>query len=85
MLNDRYTLLDRVKILCNAKVKYQPQRKSYSLPLTFIALQLVVASLPFALVQFHWLWLLLLQAAVFLAVAGLFASLVLGGSAPEAH
>ncbi len=80
MLNDRYTVIDRVKILCNAKMKYKPQHKSYILPITFLVLQIIVSSLPFTMIEFHSLWLLLLQGMVLLVIAGLFISLVLGGT-----
>ncbi len=50
MLDDDYSCLDQLKILCNIKVKYKPSHKSPILPLLFIALTLMGAALIFGII-----------------------------------
>ena len=40
-LNDNYTWLDYVKFLMNVKIKYEPRRKSFTMPILFMSLALV--------------------------------------------
>ena len=48
MLNDNYTLLDKIKIICNTRMKYQPVEKSDLYPTVFAVLSLFFLALPFA-------------------------------------
>ena len=47
MLNDEYSVVEKLKIVCNAKTKYQPIKKSYSYPYSFFLLWIIAAGLAF--------------------------------------
>lgn len=52
MLDDQYGFTDRVKIVCNAKTKYQPTPKSLYFPLAFVVISLLIGGLVFGMVEF---------------------------------
>lgn len=47
MLDDKYSLLDYLKFICNAKVKYEPRNRSYLQPFLFYCLAALLAFLSF--------------------------------------
>ena len=47
MLTDKYSLWDKLKILCNAKTKYEPIAKSYKYPWTFLVIWLIISGVAF--------------------------------------
>lgn len=78
MLDDRYSLLDYLKFLCNAKARYEPRKPSYWQPLLFYCLALLLAALAFGPIDLPIPALFYCQAGVFLVTVGLFSSLIVG-------
>jgi hypothetical protein len=77
MLNDNYSLVDKLKIICNAKTKYEPVQRSNRYPLLFCLLSLLFAGFVFGVVQLNSLLLFVLQTSILGACVLLFGSLVL--------
>lgn len=36
MLNDKYTCKDYIKFICNSKIKYKPQKRTFLQPILYI-------------------------------------------------
>ena len=51
MLNDKYSLWDKLKIICNAKTRYEPVDKSSFYSWSFLVLWMVVTGLAFGAVE----------------------------------
>jgi hypothetical protein len=76
MLDENYTLKDRLKLICNAKIKYRPQNKSF-LPVFFFLLISAIASvMSFWILEFKYLWAEIVQIAVYFLALVLYLSLV---------
>ena len=76
MLDDHYSLLDRIKFAYNAKVKYKPQHRSYIQPMCFVLLWLLAVGLAFGAISFDTSWMQASLAGLYLTVLMLFLSLV---------
>lgn len=50
MLDDKYSLLDYLKFICNTKIKYEPRSKSYLQPLLYYIFAMVVSFLSFGVI-----------------------------------
>lgn len=50
MLNDKYSLLDYLKFICNAKVKYEPRNRSYLQPLLYYLFAAIVTYISFGII-----------------------------------
>lgn len=42
LLNDKYSCFDHIKFFFNIKLKYEPKRRSYAVPLFFLLLSVVL-------------------------------------------
>ena len=85
MLDDKYSLWDKLKILCNAKTKYEPIKKSYKYPLSFLFIWLLTVAFSFGIIQFQNIVFMIFQGVLFGITLLLFLSLVLGGRKIEVH
>lgn len=83
MLNQHYSFTDRLKIICNAKVRYKPQEKSYLPVLAFILVALIASVLSFLIIEVDYLWLEIVQSCIYFLAIALYLSLVLKGKANE--
>jgi hypothetical protein len=85
MLNQNYSFSDRLKIICNAKVRYKPQEKSYFPALAFILVALIAAVLSFLTIETSYIWLEITQSCIYLLTVAFYLSLVLKGIIKEKH
>jgi len=51
MLNDKYTLIDKIKIICNTKMKYEPKQKSDFYPIAFAIISVFYMVMPFGILE----------------------------------
>jgi len=79
MLDENYTFTDRLKFVCNAKVRYKPQNKSYIPVVIFLLIAIIASMMSFWLIEFKDLWAEILQGSVYLVALVLYLSLVLKG------
>ena len=76
MLDDRYSLKDHVKFICNAKIKYQPKSRSYLQPFLFFIIWCINAGLSFGTIALHPLSIFITQACLLTLTLFLFISLI---------
>lgn len=79
MLDENYTLSDHLKLICNAKVMYKPQKKSFLPVLVFLIISVIAAIMSLWLLEFNNLWIEIAQGCVYLLAIVLYLSLVLKG------
>lgn len=77
MLNDKYSLVDYLKFICNAKARYEPRDRSYLQPTLYYLFALTVATLSYAVIDFYSPFLFWIQSIVYAASIVLFTSLIL--------
>lgn len=75
MLNDSYSLVDRIKICCNAKMEYRPKTRSILLPIGFLSIMALAVGLVFGLLE-HELVATIVQAVYLTLVLLLYLSLI---------
>jgi hypothetical protein len=56
MLDENYTIKDRLKLLCNAKIKYRPEAKSLVCALVFLLVTAIASLMSFWILEFIDLW-----------------------------
>lgn len=76
MLDDKYSLLDYIKFICNAKIKYKPKNRSYIQPFFFLILYFLAAFLLFGVINIFALWILAFQTLFYSVILLLFLSLI---------
>lgn len=77
MLDDNYSLLDYIKFICNAKVRYEPKKKSYIQPFLFYCLTFVLMFLNFGAITINNIVVFWVQTVIFAISVVLFTSLIL--------
>ena len=77
MLNDKYLLLDYLKFICNAKVRYEPRPRSYMQPLLYYFFTIIVTYLSYGVIIMENPFLFWTQSIVYAASILLFTSLIL--------
>lgn len=85
MLDDRYSLLDYLKFICNAKVRYEPRRRSYLQPVLYYCLAAVLISLSFGVITVDNALVFWAQATTYTISVALFTSLILPPKQHEKH
>ena len=83
MLDENYTIKDRLKLLCNAKIKYRPETKSLLCALVFLLVTAIASLMSFWILEFIDLWALIVQICVYLLALFLYLSLTFTGKKGE--
>jgi hypothetical protein len=85
MLDDKYSLLDYLKFICNTKIKYEPRSKSYFQPFLYYLFAVIVSFLSFGIITidkplFFWP-----QVVIYAFSVVLFTTLILPPKVLEKH
>ena len=79
MIDDNYSCVDRIKIICNAKVKYKPCKKSFHFPICFLLCTLLSVVMTFGIINLNSKIIFILQGLLEGISLLLFISLAFGG------
>ncbi len=77
MLDDKYSLLDYLKFICNTKIKYEPRSRSYFQPFLYYSFAIIVSFLSFAIITIHNPIVFWVQLALYAFSVVLFTTLII--------
>ena len=76
MLNDKYTFIDYVKFICNAMIKYKPQKRSFIQPIFYFTMFALIAFINYFIIQISTPEIFLIQSIFYLIKTILYISLI---------
>jgi hypothetical protein len=76
MLDDKYTLIDYLKFVCNAKVKYIPRKRSLFQPFIFYIVTAIMVFLSYGIITVNHQILFYFQSVIYSITFLLFTSLL---------